>query len=203
MTTLPRQEVTLDDGTVVTFPARQQTVRTFEVEDTQIRLHVAFRDGTVQDLILLTDSPLISKLAAIGALHRTAQAMAGLDNEDAVAACAATFDALADGKMPGEADPASSYKGAGIVVQAVAEAKGITVLEARDLIEATLARAEAAGKPTTRQALYAAFRTPGSKTAPIIARLEAERDAARADSARGAEAATEVDNLLDDMEVSA
>ena len=204
MTALMRQTITMADGLSVTFPARQATRRSFHIDDSgNAILRVDFRSGRVEVLTLTSDHPLHTPLAALGALSRVTQAMAGLDDDDALAACKATLGAIAEGKMPGESDPTTSYRGAGIVLRALAEVKGITVEQARELVETTLAKAEADGRKLTRQGLYAAFRTPGSKTAPVIVRLEAERDAELAETARVAVAAAEVDNLLDSMDPDA
>ena len=86
------------------------------------------------------------------------------------------------------------FSGAGTVIRAICEtltgADGKPFVgkdgKPRDLawvksfLEAKLTEDKASGGSLTRQKLYAAYRLPGTKTAPIIARLEQEKLAAQA-----------------------
>jgi len=193
-----RTPVTLTTGEVVEFTERQRTVKSSTLENGHARVRFAFRNGEVREFAFDKHTDLLMRLAIHGALQKIGDETAGVEDlDDQVAAVDAVIARLERGDWGAERQAGNSFAGAGIVVRAIAEAKGVDVAAAKDFIERTLARFEAEGKPITRQALYASFRKPGSKTAPIIARLEAERDAKRAEKGAGGLSA---DDLLDGMD---
>jgi hypothetical protein len=73
----------------------------------------------------------------------------------------------------GRASGGGGVSGASIVVQAIMEATG----KDQATVKAYLDKKIASTEGLTRQALYASFRVPGTKTGAIIARLEAEKAA--------------------------
>lgn len=193
-----RTPVTLTTGEIVEFTERQRTVKSSTLENGRARVRFAFRNGEVREFSFDKHTALLMRLAIHGALQKIGDETAGVEDlDDQVAAVDAVIARLERGDWGAERQAGNSFAGAGIVVRAIAEAKGVDVAAAKDFIERTLARFEAEGKPITRQALYASFRKPGSKTAPIIARLEAERDAKLAEKGTGGLSA---DDLLDGMD---
>jgi hypothetical protein len=192
-----RTPVTLTTGEVVEFTERQRTVKSSTLEDGHAKVRFAFRNGEVREFEFTKHAPLLMRLAIHGALQKIGDETAGVEDlDDQVAAVDAVIGRLERGEWGAERQPGNSFAGASVVIRAIAEAKGTDVGAAKDFIERMLAKFEAEGKPITRQALYASFRKPGSKTAPIIARLEAEQAAKRAEKVGGLNA----DDLLGEMD---
>lgn len=191
--------VTLTTGEVVEFTDRQKSVKSSSLEDGHAKVRFAFRNGEVREFEFGKHHALLMRLAIHGALQKIGDETAGVEEvEDQVEAVEATIARLEAGNWGAERQAASGFAGASIVIRAVCEATGKTPAEVKEHLEKTMARYEAAGTPITRQALYATFRKAGSKTAPIIARMEAERDAKKA--AKGGEGkGPSVDDLLGGM----
>ena len=68
-----------------------------------------------------------------------------------------------------------SLAGASIVIRAICEATGKSISDVRAFLDGKLEAAKARGEKLTRQALYASFRNPASKTGAIIKRMEEEK----------------------------
>lgn len=189
--------VTLTTGEVVEFTERQRTLKSSTLENGHATVKFAFKNGEVREFAFNKHHDLLMRLAIHGALQKIGDETAGVEDlDDQVAAVDAVIARLERGDWGAERSAGNGFAGASIVIRAIAEAKGIDLAGAKDFVEKKLAQFEAAGKPITRQALYASFRAPGARTAPIIARLEAERDAKKQAKAPVADA----NSLLDDDE---
>jgi len=189
--------VTLTTGEVVEFTDRQRTIKTHDLHDGNATVKFAFKNGEVRTFSFDKHAKLLMRLAIHGALQKIGDETAGVEDiDDQVAAVDAVIDRLEKGEWGAERTAGDGFAGASIVIRAIAEVKGVTPQEAKDFIERTLEKYKAAGKPITRQALYASFRAPGSKTAPVIARLEAEKAA----KASNKPDALDANSLLDEAE---
>jgi uncharacterized small protein (DUF1192 family) len=188
--------VTLTTGETVEFTERQKSLKSSTLENGIAVLRFAFKNGEVREFRFDRHHDLLMRLAIHGALQKIGDETAGVEDlDDQVAAVDAVIARLEGGEWGAERTAGGSgFNGASIVIRAVAEARGTTVSEAKDFIEKKLAHYEAYGKPITRQAFYAQLRVPGSKTAPIIARLEAEKAAKKATK----DGAPTADDLLND-----
>lgn len=196
----PKTPVTLTTGEVVEFGAKERMKKSDVLADGHATVRFAFRNGEVREFSFGKHHDLLMRLAIHGARQKIGDETAGVDDiDDAVTAVDSVIARLEKGDWGTERVAGNSFAGASIVLKAIAEAKGCDVNAAKEFVERTLAKYEAAGKPVTRQALYAQFRVPGTKTAPIIARLEAEKAASQA-AKNGAPTAD--DMLADDFEVT-
>ena len=190
--------VTLTTGEVVEFGDRQKMLKESALADGKATVKFMFRNGEVREFHFDKHHELLMRLAIHGAMQKIGDEASGIDAvEDQVAAVDSLIARLAGGNWGVERQAGgSSFAGASIVVRAIGEVTGKTPAEVAVWVEGKLKAFEAAGKPITRQALYQSFRAPGSKTAPIIARLEAEAAAKRAAKADGPKA----DDLLGELE---
>lgn len=187
--------VTLTTGEVVEFTERQKSLKSSALENGHAKVTFAFKNGEVREFGFDKHHTLLMRLAIHGALQKIGDETAGVEElDDQVAAVDAVIARLERGDWGAERAAGNGFAGAAIVVRAIAEATGKDLAGAKDFVEKTIAKYEAAGKPITRQALYASFRAPGSKTAPIIARLEAEAAAKKA--AKGGGNAIDANDLL-------
>lgn len=181
-------EVPMADGRVVKFPGKTRALKDTRVaEDGTVTLTIDFLNGQTRILTVPPTNAIYGKAASHGISQRVGDSYASAKNiDDAVMAAEATMSTLDKGLWAEETEGGASFAGAHIVVRAVAEAKGIEVAKAKELLEAKLASAkadaEAKGIPNTlsRAKLYAAFRNPESVTGKIILRMEKEEQAANA-----------------------
>ena len=181
-------EVTMADSRVVKFPGKTRALKTQAISpEGTVTLSIDFLNGQTRTLSVPSSNAIYAKAAAHGISQRVGDSYASAKNiEDAVMAAEATMSTLDKGLWSEETEGGASFAGAHIVVRAVAEAKGIEVAKAKELLEKKLAdskaAAEASGTPNqlSRAKLYAAFRNPESVTGKIIARMEKEEQAANA-----------------------
>lgn len=177
-TTPTKTHVKMIDGRTVEFGAKQRIIKTLTKVDGVCSVQLDFVNGETRTYMFDETDPLLFQLALHGASQKIGDSASGIEDlDDAVAAVDATIAQLQAGNWTAERAAGSGFGGASIVVRAVAEVTGKTPAEVSKIIEAKLATYAAQGKPITRQALYATFRAPGTKTAAVIARLTAERDA--------------------------
>lgn len=188
--------VVLTTGETVEFTERARSLKSHTLEDGTATVKFAFRNGEVREFSFSHHHKLLMRLAIHGALQKIGDETAGVEDlDDQVAAVDAVIDRLERGEWGAERESGGGFAGASIVIRAIAESTGKTSEQAKDFVEGLLAKYAAAGKPITRQALYASFRATGAKTAPIIARLEAERAAKR----KPKEGALDANDLLSDL----
>lgn len=174
-------DVTLTTGETVAFGEKQKLMKSSDLKDGHATVRLAFRNGEVREFGFGKHHTLLMQLAIHGALQKLGDEVSGVEDlDDQVAAIDALITRLDAGKWGTErAAGGGGFAGASVVVRAIAEVRGETPAETSKWVEAKLAEFEAKGTPITRAAFYARFREPGAKTAPVIARLEAEKAAKR------------------------
>lgn len=173
-----RTDVVLTTGETLSFPGVQKMMKSDSLADGEATVRFAFRNGEVREFVFGKHAPLLMRLAIHGARQKIGDEAAGIEDvEDMVEAVDSMIRRLEAGEWGAERQAGNSFAGASIVIRAVAEVRGSTIDEAKAFIEKKIAHYAAKGTPITRQAFYAQLRVPGSPTAAIIARLEAEKTA--------------------------
>lgn len=205
----PKAEVTkvqMDDGREVDFVGKRNLNKDAKVnEDGSVTATFDFRNGTVLELTIQAGDPMMAKLAGHGLVQKGGDEAAGVKDEatgkpdvdsmalavEAVLTRMANREAALDDRWFAERAAGDGFSGASVVIQAIMEASkgvnpakpdGLSLAEVKAFLEKKLEAAKAKGEPLTRQAMYAAYRKPGTKTAVIIQRLEAEKAAKAAGS---------------------
>lgn len=169
-----RTPVTLEDGRTVDFVGTRKMQKEATVSDEGV-VHVRFdfANGATRSVTFLPGTPIYHRLAAHGALQKIGDTASGeKDIDDAVVCIEDSIYRLEKGEWGVERAAGDGFSGASVVIRAIAEVRGITPAEVKTRLEAIMAE-----KGCTRQQLYAAFRAPGTKTAEVIARIEAEKAA--------------------------
>ena len=165
--------VKMTDGRTVDFPgARKMQKESFLTDDGKVVARFDFVNGQTRSIKLRDD--MILKFAGHGALQKIGDAGAGeKDVDDMVEAIDSTIEQLNKGEWKVQRE-AGGFAGTSLVIRAVAEVTGKDINTVKAGIEKKLEDLKAAGKETTRQALYASFRQ-NPKIAAVIQRLESER----------------------------
>ena len=174
--------VEMEDGRKVEFTGKRSMLKEIILADESVSVRFDFRNGQT----LTAQVPKQHELYAAG--HGYAQKLgdevAGakgedgqpISDEDKFLAIEALHNRLAESSDWNKtAEGGGSVSGASVVLKAIMEVSGKTLAEVKAFIEKKLANAEASGQKLTRQALYASFRNPTSKTGVVIARLEADK----------------------------
>lgn len=167
------QAVKLMDGRTVDFPGtRKMQKETFLTDDGKVIARFDFVNGETRSIKLRDD--MIVKFAGHGALQKIGDSGAGeKEVDDMVEAIDSTIQQLNNGEWNVKRE-AGGFSGTSIVVRAVAEVTGKDLATVKAGIEKKLEALKAAGKETTRQALYASFRQ-NPKIAAVVQRLESEK----------------------------
>lgn len=191
--------VKMTDGREVGFAGKRKVVKTTLIDESKVEIDEAsgilqLQAGAVSIRMDLRNGEtrtyplplkLFPKFAGHGGEQKYGDELAApsdkpLSEEDMVIALDDLNAEIQKGSWgKGRAAGGGGVSGASIVIRAIAEVTGKTVDEIKAYMQKRL-DAEAQ-KPEdqriSRQALYASFRAPNSKTAPVIARMEAERAA--------------------------
>lgn len=184
------QEVTLEDGRKVNFVGKRKVLKETLIDESKIEisgdgfitlapgavsLRMDFRNGATRTMAI--PSSLFTKFAGHGAEQKYGDELASpadkpLSEDDMVLAIEQLDADIQAGKWGrGRAEGGGGVSGASIVVLAIAEATGKDVA----FVKAYLQKKLDADPQLTRRALYDSFRAPGTPTAPIIQRLEADK----------------------------
>lgn len=180
-------KVTMTDGREVVFVGKRNIDKTGKVEDDgAISAQFDFRNGETTGIRLEAGDPLILKLAVHGLLQKGGDEAAGVKDEhgqpdvdsmalavDSILKRLANVEADLDTRWSVERAAGDGFSGAATVVKALVEVLGKDVAWVKAFLEKKLTAGKEAG--LTRQKLYQAFRAPGTKTAPVIERLEREK----------------------------
>lgn len=173
--------VEMTDGRSVEFVGKKRMDKEVIIDGNEVSVRFDFKNGQTRTILAGTLDPSI-QLQAIG--HGLSQKIgdetAGEEDvDDMVVAVDSIIDRLGNGSWtaPRAAGSGDSFSGASIVIKALAEVTGKSAEDIKAFLQAKLDKAAAAGEKLTRAALYASFRVPGTKTAPVIERLEAEKRA--------------------------
>ena len=173
--------VTMADGRTVQFAGKKTLLKevTTDAENGEVLVRFDFRNGQTRTIVGSTLSNEITLRAlGHGLSQKVGDECASIDEvDDMVVAVDEMIARLQAGEWAARREAGDSFNGASIVVKAVAEASGKTVEFVKNFLQKKIDDAAKAGQKLTRAELYKSFRTPGSKTAAIIARLEAEKAA--------------------------
>ena len=166
--------VLMKDGRTVAFVGKRKMIKDYSHSTTSATLTFDFINGESRKVHIGQGDPLLYQYVAHGATQKIGDETAGeTDVEDMLTAVDSMLARLAGGVWGKERSSGDGFSGAGVVVRAIMETSG----KDQAFVKAFLDKKLEAGKATglTRQALYAAFRAPGTKTAPIIERMEKEK----------------------------
>jgi hypothetical protein len=175
----PSVKVTMSDGREVEFVGKRRMLKDYTVTPDGVDARFDFVNGETRKIHVGPGDALLMQFAGHGLLQKVGDEAAGADSiEDVVMAIDKVLERLSKGEWGTTRAPGDSFSGAGIVVRAIMEATGKPI----DFVKAFLEKKLEAGKESglTRQKLYASFKAPGTRTAPIIERLEKEKLAGKA-----------------------
>jgi hypothetical protein len=170
--------VTMTDGRQVSFPGKTQMLKDYEepkAGDTAVTVRFDFVNGETRSHKIELEDPLLFKYVAHGASQKIGDKSATAESvEDMVIRTEDQIEHLGKGEWSLPRAAGDGFNGAHVVIRAIMEVKGLS----QEYVKEFLARTLEAGKnntpPLTRQALYNAFRANGTRTAPVIERLEKE-----------------------------
>lgn len=194
----PAPEVTkvkMSDGREVDFVGKKMLDKGFTVADGKVTARFDFRNGESRSITVDASDEILLHFAGHGMLQKIGDETAGIKNEDGspdvdsmVVAVDDLIKRLAgegsiEDRWYAERGSGDGFSGASVVMKAVLEAtngvrqeRGLELVDmawVKNFLDKKLADGKEAG--LTRQKLYASFRAPGSRTAPIIERLEKEK----------------------------
>lgn len=179
----PKTEVTqvkMSDGRTVDFAGKRKMLKEVTVgADGSVEVRFDFRNGESR---LVSTQGLSAEIQYQALGHGLSQKIgdetAGeADLDDMVVAVDSIIERLTKGEWNSRKAEGDSFSGASVVIKAICEATGKDVDFVKKFLQGKLDAAESAGQKLTRKALYDSFRAPGTKTAAIIERLEAEKRA--------------------------
>lgn len=166
--------VTMTDGRVVEFSGKRKLLKEILITETSAQVRFDVRNGETRTFTV--PSALLLKLAAHGASQKIGDETAGeTELDDIVIAIDSVIERLNQGDFNVMREAGDSYAGASVVIRAIAEVSGRPIEVVKQYLQTKIANAKASGQKLTRTALYASFRVPGTKTAEVIARLEANK----------------------------
>ena len=166
-------DIQMSDGRTVKFAGKRQMQKESIVSEDgkSVNVRFDFRNGQSRNYVVTLDDPLLLRLAAHGAENKIGDetyAESTIDNQ--VLAVETMIQRLKDGSWTvgkKSVDPGTSS----IILQALMEASGKSLEFVKSMIEKKLETTEG----LTRKELFDSFRVEGTKTKPIIDRLEAEK----------------------------
>lgn len=167
-------EVTMQDGRKVIFVGKRKMLKEATHDANHAGVRFDFVNGESRTVKLAPGDALFHKFAAHGIAQKIGDETAGEESvDDMVLAVDSILGRLGQGEWGAERKAGDGFSGASTVVRAIMEATG----KDQTFVKAFLERKLESGKESglTRQKLYASFRAPGTKTAPIIEKLEREK----------------------------
>lgn len=177
-------EVTMEAGHVVKFPGDTKVKKSivWDGEGAERRaagVQFDFRNGKTLALALSElDESTHEYAACHGLLQKIGDEYSGTKEvDDMFLEAEGVAERLRKGEWAVEREAGDSMAGASIVIKALMEATGKDQAFIKSFLDKKIETAKAAGQKLTRQALYASFRNPASKTGQIIRRLEEEKAA--------------------------
>lgn len=166
--------VAMKDGRTVAFTGKRKMIKDYVLTATSASLSFDFINGESRKVVIRGEDPLLFQYVAHGATQKIGDETAGeTDVEDMLAGVDSMISRLAGGVWGKERSSGDGFSGAGVVVRAIMETSGKDQAFVKAFLDKKLEAGKASG--LTRQGLYAAFRAPGTKTAPIIERMEKEK----------------------------
>lgn len=188
-------KVKMTDGREVNFVGKRRLNKDYGFNEGEEGFWVRFDfvNGETRKVDVPAGDPLFAQLAAHGMIQKVGDETAGEQNvEDMVMGVDDILGRLAKGDWGAERAAGDGFSGASTVVRAIMEASGKDLTFVKAFLEKKLEAGKAAG--LTRQKLYNSYRSPGSKTAVIIERIEREKLAKNA-----AISSDEINSDLDEM----
>lgn len=176
------EEIEMEDGRKVGFAGKRQILKEPIMVGNDIGMRFDFRNGQTMSIMAseLTEDTL-QRLVQHGLAQKCGDEAAGEKKiEDIAAAVEDMMGRLRKGEWRVVKAAGDSFAGTNIVIRAVAEVAGKSIVDVKAFLQEKLDAAKAAGKALSRQELYNSFRKPGTKTATVIGRLEAEEAAGKA-----------------------
>lgn len=181
--------IVMSDGRTVNFPGKRKVQKETLIDESRIvvegdmmqiqagavSVRMDFENGETRTLPLPLS--LLARFAGHGGEQKFGDELATtadkpLSPEDMVIAIDDLYAEISAGRWGrGRAAGGGGVSGASIVVRAIMEASGKDL----ETVKAFLQKKLDADKDLTRQALYASFRAPGTKTGIIIKRMEEEK----------------------------
>lgn len=175
--------VTMEDGRVVEFTGKRSMLKEIVVGDNSVSVRFDFRNGQSLTAVVPAQHELYA--AGHGYAQKLGDEVAGakdeagnpISDEDKYLAIEALHNRLNDSNDWNKVAEGGggSVSGASVVLKAIMEVSGKSLADVKAFIEKKLADAEARGQKLSRQALYASFRNPTSKTGQVIERLEKDK----------------------------
>lgn len=179
------KDIRMDDGTVVTFSGKAKMKKEITISDSgEITVRLDFVNGEYRVLAVRQD--MVAKFAAHGASQKLGDEIANVKEvEDCVIAIDELIDRLDKGDWKTQRE-SNSLAGASILQRALIELTGQT----KDEVKAFLSPKSQAEKVALRN---------NPRLQPIVARLEAERDAKNGGKAKKAPPVIDTDSMLDGL----
>lgn len=181
-TTKPKKDppvetkVTLSDGREVVFVGKRRMLKDSAVEGTQVTTTFDFVNGQTRKITIDLTDALAPKFLGHGIEQKVGDETAGDTSvDDMILHVDAILERLGKGEWGVERGAGSEFAGASVVIRAIMEATGKDQAFVKGFLDKKLEAGKEAG--LTRQKLYAGFKAPGTKTAVIIQRMEAEKAA--------------------------
>ena len=175
--------VTMEDGRIVEFTGKRSMLKEIVVEGSEVFVRFDFKNGQSLKAVVPDQHKLYA--AGHGYAQKLGDEVAGakdeagnpISDEDKFLAIEALHNRLTNSNDWNKVAEGGggSVSGASVVLKAIMEVSGKTLAEVKAFIEKKLADAEARGQKLSRQALYASFRNPTSKTGQVIERLEKDK----------------------------
>lgn len=177
-------DVKMSDGRTEKFPGDQKVKKSILFDDETkfaIGVRYDFRHGQFLQLMLSELGPMTQAYAAAhGLSQKVGDEWSDVKTgpEDMMMAGEELIKRLkvaSDDGWFAEREAGDSTAGASIVIKALMEVTKKTSDEIKAFLDKKIEAAKANGQKLTRQALYASFRNPTSKTGAVIRRLEEEK----------------------------
>jgi hypothetical protein len=185
--------VKMSDGREVSFAGKRKVLKdtildeskivkdgdTITLQDGAISIRMDFRNGDTRTFPL--NLGLLPQYAGHGGMQKFGDQLAApaskpLSEEDMVIAVDELHEQVNQrGEWRVVSEGGSGFAGASIVVRALVEASGKTLLEVKAFLQKKLDDAKARNEKLSRTDLYNSFRNPNSKVGQLIQKMEEER----------------------------
>ena len=162
--------VDMTDKRKVEFVGKRKLLKETIIEGNTVKVRMDFRNGETR--LFTIPTALMLKSAGHGMEQKLGDETAGTEAvDDMVIAVDDLIAQLAKGEWTTVREGGGGFAGASVVIKAIMEVSGKSLED----VKAFLAKKLEATAGLTRQALYASFRSPTSKTGKVVERLEREK----------------------------
>ena len=171
--------VVMEDGTTVEFAGARKVSKevTVDVEKGVAKVSLNFRNGAVRHLSSThLEKEVLLRLIGHGLSQKIGDTFAGVvELDDMVLASEEMIAQLKKGDWGIVREAGDSVAGASVVIRAIAEVTKKPIAEVKAFLDKKLDAAKVSGQKLSRQALYASFRAPNTKTGVVIKRMEEDK----------------------------